>query len=160
MGRKTYLGGSTIESARTNPYYLDNTTPQRIPEEPERAKPMIVPLDDDLSEEVAMWDFDTVAVWLAGFDHAFRHGDLTAIPKLEAGDAEYENYLMRIANRLMENRKFQRVSGQITIHRDGKLGWRRDEFRSFVEGVKHAAQEIDAEMPELSPELARILDGE
>ncbi|WP_103762334.1 hypothetical protein [Roseovarius confluentis] len=160
MGRNTYLGGSTIESARTDANHLDNTTPQRIPEEPDRAKPMIVPLDRDLSVEVAMWDFDTVAAWLAGFDHAFRHGDLTAIPKLEAGDAEYENYLLRIANRLMENRKFQRVSGHISIQRNGKLGWRRDEFRSFVEGVKHSAQEIDAEMPELSPELTRFLDGE
>lgn len=160
MGRKTYLGGSTIETARINPYRLDNTAPQHIPEEPDRAKPMIVPLDDDLSAEVAMWDFDTVAAWLSGFDHAFRYGDLTVIPKLEAGDLEYENYLMRIANRLMENRRFMRVSGKISIQREGKLDWRRDEFRSFVEGVRRAAAEIEADMPELSPELTRFLEGE
>lgn len=160
MGRKSYLGGSTIETARTNPYRLDNTTPQHFPEEPDRARPMIVPLDDDLTAEMAMWDFDTVAAWLEGFDHAFRHGDLTAIPNLEAGDPEYQNYLMRIANRLMENRKFQRVSGKITVQRSGKLGWRRDEFRSFVEGVRRTAAGFEADMPELSPELTRFLEGE
>lgn len=164
MGRNTYLGGSTIQTARTNPYRLENTAPHPIPEEPVRAKPMlkpmIMPLDHDLSAELALWDFDTVAAWLSGFDHAFRHGDLTAIPKLEEGDPEYENYLMRIANRLLENRRLTRVGGQIVIQREGKLGWRREELRGFVEGVRRTAEEIGADMPELSSELIGFLESE
>lgn len=79
MGRKTYLGGSTITGPRDNPRRLENTHPVFIEEDPSRSR-----FYGGGRETAAMKDwmehgFATCEEMLIATQHTVLTGDITVL---------------------------------------------------------------------------------
>lgn len=159
MARKTYLGGSTIIGARDDPYRLENTPHEYIEDYEERPRAVFWgKIANDLFEELDGFDFDYLSELFSALQHAFAHGDLTAITRIAEDDEFLGNYTLRLMNKVMIGRKFDKQKGKIVIRKEGKLQWDASQIVAVYRAMIAVQDSEFDEIPEIHPEVRKLLE--
>ncbi len=159
MSRKSYLGGSTIIGPRDDPYRLENTPHEYIEDYEERPRAVFWgKIADNLFEELDGFDFDYLSELFSALQHAFVHGDLTAITRVAEDDEYLGNYTLRLMNKAMIGRKFDKLKGKIIIRRDGKLEWDASQIVAVYRAMLRAHDAEFDEMPSIHSDVQKLID--
>jgi hypothetical protein len=159
MGNKAYLGGGTIVGPRNDPYRLENTRHDYISEY--RGRPQGVfweRIADDLFDELDGYDFDYVCAVFSALQHAFLHGDLTVIARIAENDELLGSYTLRLMNKVMTGRKFDKQKGKVIIRKSGKLEWNANQIVAVYRAMIAAHDADFDEIPDIHPNVQKLVD--
>ena len=162
MARKTYLGGSTIIGRRDDSYRLENTPHEYIEDYEERPRALFGrKIADDLFQELDGFGFYYLSELFSTLQHAFLDGDLRPIMRMAEDDEDLGSYTLRLMNKVIIGRKFDKQKGKIVIRKDGKLRW---DARQIVAVYRAMIAAYDAEyygsdeVPDLHPQVLKFLE--
>lgn len=161
MSRKSYLGGSTIIGPGNDPYRLENTPHDYTEDYGERPRTVFWSTTaDDLFDELDGFDFLYLSQIFSSIQHAFVHGDLIAISRVskEQEDVYLENYTLRVANKVMLGRRFDKRKGQIILQRSGKLEWDASQIVALYRAMMRAHDTVFDEAPSIHPDVQQLID--
>ena len=157
MGKKRYLGGSTIIGPRDDPYRIENT-PHNYVEDNERPRTIFWGIADDLFDELQGLDFGYLSEIYSAMQHAFVHGDLTAITRIAEADGSLGSYTLRLMNKVMIGRKFGKQKGKIVIRKNGKLEWDARQIIAVYRAMIVAQDAQIDELPDIHPQVQKLID--
>ena len=165
MGRKHYLGGSTITGPSDNPYRLENTAPLRIEGEPCEKAYFHNSVRTGSLEEWRWFGLGPCSDMLEVVQMAVLAWDPSLIMRAAAEGRwclEPQDILLA-ANALLQTRKFIARGGKVTMVRiEQKLIWNRDALRNLYRAAELCLSdpgEEASEMPDLDSRfVAFILD--
>jgi hypothetical protein len=159
MGRKSYLGGSTILGPRDNPYRTENSPHQYLEDYSDRPRCYFYgQISESLFDELAGFDFTFISEIFSCLQHAFLHGDLTAITRLAEQNDYLGNYILRLMNATMIGRKFDKEKGQIVIKKLGKLQWDVAQIIAVHQAMVTSHDPDCDQLPLVSPTVQMLID--
>lgn len=159
MSRKSYLGGSTIIGPRDNPYRMENTPHEFISDYEETPRVVLWgKIAEDLYEELDGFDFEYLKELFSALQHAFLYGDLTSITRIAEDDEFLGNYTLRLMNKAMIGRTFDKIKGKVIIQREGKLQWDASQIVSVYRAMIRAYDAELDDIPSIHPEIQKLID--
>lgn len=159
MSRKSYLGGSTIIGPRDNPYRIDNTPHEFFGDYEDTPRQIFWgKIAADLFEELDGFDFEYLKELFSALQHAFLHGDLTSITRIAEEDEVLGNYTLRLMNKAMIGRKFNKRKGKIKIQRDGRLKWDASQIVAVYRAMIRAYNAEFDDFPSIHPEIQKLIE--
>ena len=165
MGRKNYLGGSTITGPGDNPYRLENTAPLRGKGEPSEVAYVYRPVRTGSLEEWRDFGLGPCSDVLEVIEKSVLAWDPSLIMKgaTELRACLEPEEILLAANALLASRKFISRKGVVSMQRlEQKLIWNREALRNLYQAAELCLSdpgEEASEMPDLDPRfVAFILD--
>lgn len=158
MGKKLYLGGSTVVGAFTRAKHIDNTRGEYFPpleEEPQRDFPLRP--EDQFRLVFERVDFGQLKVLFEALQHLAIHRDVRVLIRLAEAESDTGDSYLNLINLCLVSHRFERDGNRVAVKKNGRLRWSKEAVRSLYQAMARIARTDGKDLPVVQKSFQKLL---